>query len=530
MPHAEPKKMGENAVNGEKVHSHFLDHLTSYPVVSDSITVFKSNKYGAKSIQYADQSYDRIAKPFLPYFSKPYGYIAPYLARADSLGDQGLSQIDSRFPFIKEDTDKLRNTIYDNATYPVRFVGDVKAHVFDTYGSEYKKCGGDGVVASGKALITTSLVLSQESLGFLSSLLQAKKEQVKDVDPPPSHPSNSSEPESSGSEEEQDQGPNPQRRRTTNQTQTQASASDSDDDATHHPSSTDVMVKKMVRLALACEYARLPIRRTEIGVKVLGEQGARQFKVVFEAAQKVLREKFGMQMVELPARERVTIHDRRAAQKVEKPSSSNKSWIVESTLPAAYRRPEILPPTKAPWESTYTGLYSFIIAVILLNGGSLPEQKLERYLARTNADTYTPIDRTDRLLQRLVRDGYLVRLREMDGGEEVIEYMVGQRGKMEVGTVGVAGLVREVYGSGNMTAEQREDFEARLARSLGIKQPEPREEGEGEGEGEEQNGDVEGDGTQRRQSQRRRRAEEEEEEEEEEDDDDDDDDEDEDSD
>ena len=46
-------------------------------------------------------------------------------------------------------------------------------------------------------------------------------------------------------------------------------------------------------------------------MKVLGEQGARQFKVVFEAAQKVLREKFGMQMVELPARERVTIHDRR---------------------------------------------------------------------------------------------------------------------------------------------------------------------------------------------------------------------------
>ncbi|GAB1201384.1 hypothetical protein APSETT444_010776 [Aspergillus pseudonomiae] len=173
--------MGENVVNGEKVHSHFLDHLTSYPVVSDSISVFKSNKYGAKSIEYADQSYDRIAKPFLPYLSKPYGYIAPYLARADSLGDQGLSQIDSRFPFIKEDTEKLRGTIYDNATYPVRLVGDAKAHVFDTYGSEYKKCGGDGVVASGKALITTSLVLSQESLGFLSSLLQAKKEQVKDV-------------------------------------------------------------------------------------------------------------------------------------------------------------------------------------------------------------------------------------------------------------------------------------------------------------------------------------------------------------
>ncbi|KNG79937.1 hypothetical protein ANOM_011686 [Aspergillus nomiae NRRL 13137] len=316
------------------------------------------------------------------------------------------------------------------------------------------------------------------------------------ADPPPA---NSSEPDSSsGSDQEQDQERTPQRRRTSNHTQ--ASPSDSDDDATHHPSSADVMVKKMVRLALASEYARQPIRRTEISAKVLGEQGARQFKVVFEAAQKVLREKFGMQMVELPVRERVTIHDRRAAQKVERPSSTNKSWIVGSTLPAAYRRPEILPPTKAPWESTYTGLYSFIIAVIMLNGGSLPEQKLDRYLARTNADTYTPIDRTDRLLVRMCRDGYLVRMREMDGGEEVIEYMVGPRGKMEVGAEGVAGL--------------REDFEGRLARSLGMKLPEPREEEEEE---EQQDGDAEEEGPRERQTRSRRRAEDEEDEDEDED-------------
>ncbi|KAE8406940.1 MAGE family-domain-containing protein [Aspergillus pseudonomiae] len=328
------------------------------------------------------------------------------------------------------------------------------------------------------------------------------------ADPPPA---NSSEPDSSSdSDQEQDPEPTPQRRRTLNHTQ--ASPSDSDDDATHHPSSADVMVKKMVRLALASEYARQPIRRTEISAKVLGEQGARQFKVVFEAAQKVLREKFGMQMVELPVRERVTIHDRRAAQKVERPSSTNKSWIVGSTLPAAYRRPEILPPTKAPWESTYTGLYSFIIAVIMLNGGSLPEQKLDRYLARTNADTYTPIDRTDRLLARMCRDGYLVRMREMDGGEEVIEYMVGPRGKMEVGAAGVAGLVREVYGGGNGTAEQREDFEGRLARSLGMKLPEPREEEE-----EQQDGDAEEEGPRERQTRSRRRAEDEEDEDEDED-------------
>lgn len=71
------------------------------------------------------------------------------------------------------------------------------------------------------------------------------------------------------------------------------------------------MVKKLVRLALASEYARQPIRRTDISAKVLGEQGARQFKTVFAEAQRVLRVRFGMEMVELPQRERVTIRERR---------------------------------------------------------------------------------------------------------------------------------------------------------------------------------------------------------------------------
>lgn len=100
-----------------------------------------------------------------------------------------------------------------------------------------------------------------------------------------------------------------------------------------------------------------------------------------------------------------------------------------------------------------------------------------RYLRRMNADDYTPIDKTDKLLARLCKEGYLVRTREMDGGEEVIEFMVGPRGKMEVGSGGVAGLVREVYGrgrgsrEGGSTQAEREiraDFEARLRRSLGI--------------------------------------------------------------
>lgn len=129
----------------------------------------------------------------------------------------------------------------------------------------------------------------------------------------------------------------------------------------------------------------------------------------------------------------------------------------------------------------------------MLNGGSLAEQKLERYLRRMNADSYTPIDRTDRLLQRLCKEGYIVRNRDMDGGEEVIEYMVGPRGKTEVGARGVGDLAREVYGHNrrrqtapgdgeDAQGERAEEFESRLERSLGFRRREGAPEGNGEGQ------------------------------------------------
>lgn len=58
----------------------------------------------------------------------------------------------------------------------------------------------------------------------------------------------------------------------------------------------------------------------------------------------------------------------------------------------------------------------------------------------------------------------------MDGGEEVIEYIVGPRGKVEVGESGVSGLVRKVYGrTAPAEGEANDEFEARLARSVGSK-------------------------------------------------------------
>lgn len=71
------------------------------------------------------------------------------------------------------------------------------------------------------------------------------------------------------------------------------------------------LVKKLVRYALACEYARLPIRRDGIRDKVLGNN-PRAFKKVFDAAQLSLKRAFGMEMVELPMKEKRTLKEKQS--------------------------------------------------------------------------------------------------------------------------------------------------------------------------------------------------------------------------
>lgn len=222
-----------------------------------------------------------------------------------------------------------------------------------------------------------------------------------------------------------------------------------------------------MRLALASEYTRKPIRRIDITEKIPATKGS-DFKDVLENAQFALRQTFGMELVELPAKQKVTLTQRRAAQKSQgqsQSSSSNKTWVLCSILPPTYKDATILAPSKAPtsdFEAAYIALYTFIITIIVLSGGELAEAKLDRHLKRMNAEQSTPVDKTDKLLKRMIKDGYLHMYKETSDGEEITTYLLGPRGRVEVGEVGIAKLVRQVYGSdGN-----DEELEQKLERSL----------------------------------------------------------------
>ncbi|MCJ1426482.1 hypothetical protein MMC29_004385 [Sticta canariensis] len=225
----------------------------------------------------------------------------------------------------------------------------------------------------------------------------------------------------------------------------------------------------------------------------------RQFKLVFMEAQNQLRTVFGMEITELPQKEKITISQKRAAQRSQSTASSSlKSYVLTSTLPAVYRVPAILVPARIPSnavEASYTGLYTFIISLISLSPrGTIAESRLERHLKRMNADNYVLNgEKTEKVLKRMEREGYIVKVRERDGGgEESVDYVVGPRGKAEVGERGVAGVVRKVYGKKDVEADE---LEKKLVRSLGEVALEKKTRAVEIEDGEEREGDLAENGT-----------------------------------
>lgn len=153
------------------------------------------------------------------------------------------------------------------------------------------------------------------------------------------------------------------------------------------------------------------------------------------------------------------------------PKTGSGAYILSSTLPEAYRSATILAPSKTPSaddEATYAAFYTMVVSMIWLNSGELSEQKLRRYLTRLNADQNVSMDKTEVILKKMERQGYVVKKVDRppigQDGDQTITWHVGPRAKEEIGLDGVMGMVREVYGGSNP------DLEKKLRASLKIKE------------------------------------------------------------
>jgi hypothetical protein len=200
---------------------------------------------------------------------------------------------------------------------------------------------------------------------------------------------------------------------------------------------------------------------------------------------------FGMALIELSKADRVTVRQKRgtytgrcltqslltmstAAAASESQSKSSNTWVLQSLVPEQYRVPEVIGPSRPAPEDTlnkedaYVGLYTMAIALVTINGGSLPEGKLERALKRLNANQSTPLGTTERTMATMIKDGYIVRIRETTTDEETVDYIVGPRGKIEVGRAGFAAFVRAIYTASEDEGFDEADLEKRIKRTLDV--------------------------------------------------------------
>ncbi|RVD89956.1 uncharacterized protein DFL_000942 [Arthrobotrys flagrans] len=175
--------------NGEtQSNSAFLNHLVGLPVVSDGVSYFKGHPVGQRSLSISQSVYDTFVKPFSPYIAKANVYAGPYVTKADKFANSGLDQLEERVPIVKEPTAKLKERItnllvYHTAHDALAFGNKKKDYALKVYNDEYNKAsnGQKSLVSAAKAGISTTFILSTQTIGWIAGYLTAKKEEVQET-------------------------------------------------------------------------------------------------------------------------------------------------------------------------------------------------------------------------------------------------------------------------------------------------------------------------------------------------------------
>lgn len=135
----------------------------------DGLETFKTHPYGERALNLANTTYKTLVEPLHPYLSTPYSYVKPYLARADQLGDNGLSTLEHHLPIVKQDTQTLKEYAYS----PVHYVQDA-------WHDEYTKTQyNNGVIKMGVAAVSFELRMVSDACDVLLAYLNKGKEHTK---------------------------------------------------------------------------------------------------------------------------------------------------------------------------------------------------------------------------------------------------------------------------------------------------------------------------------------------------------------
>ncbi|KAJ3410939.1 LMBR1 domain-containing protein 2 [Chytridiales sp. JEL 0842] len=211
---------------------------------------------------------------------------------------------------------------------------------------------------------------------------------------------------------------------------------------THHDlQEVDAKVKGFVRLALAMEHRRMPIKRDDLTKKVLG-QHARAYAAIFDRAQSILKQLFGMEMVLLP------VKSRKPAAGEAVPAGDNtansKQYALRSTLANEER-------TGVSWgpETPSMGLLCVILTLIHCSGRSLSDDSLMAYLGRLRIrmgdNHHHQLGSISQLFDSFVKHGYLEKAKRVGDESQGFDYRWGPRAYIEFPVDNIHLFVSEIF-------------------------------------------------------------------------------------
>lgn len=229
---------------------------------------------------------------------------------------------------------------------------------------------------------------------------------------------------------------------------------------------SDETAFNLIRLALAHEVGKRPLRREDIASLVLGEQNSRQFKSLLALTNGKLASTYGMQLVPLPTATRQISTSTSAGRKAvaagasgsanKKPPSSDHCYILRSIIerPAGMFHP----------HPDRLALLAVVICLISLSSEhSIEESALSDRLSDLGIFAQFGDDEMRELFVEWKRQRYLVSGRRPDDGASI--YTVGPRGMVEFPA---ESLVSFVLALAQYAQQDTESMIERLNFSFGI--------------------------------------------------------------
>jgi hypothetical protein len=215
-------------------------------------------------------------------------------------------------------------------------------------------------------------------------------------------------------------------------------------------------VSSLIRLALACEVSKRPLRREDVISLILGESGSRNFRPLLNEANIRLRQVFSMQLVPLPTNSRsvstLTVAGRKAATSKKTDQQSLNSYILLSVegrpVGKFHRQPERL------------AILATILSLVNLSENAAVQEDvlLEKLsLLSITPSTFPLAD----YLSELRRQKYI----NVTKNEERVDvYQVGPRGQLEFPPKALAAFICELA---NYTGQPSQISE-RISNSLHL--------------------------------------------------------------